>query len=101
MREHCFHLYYAVTYGHSGQFFGLEGVFDAEVSDPGAAQGGEISAGTGEGQGVDGHGTGLSFDAHAAAVEFVEAGSFAFQGGGHRRDLEEVAGEFSEGCAEG
>jgi hypothetical protein len=99
------------------------------VADPGAAQGGEVGAGTqvlcdvgdegsdvgsaaagdleggaprrrvgpDERQGVDDHLTSFALNAHAATVELVEAGAFAFEGGGHRRNLADVACKFPKG----
>ena len=46
-------------------------------------------------------GAGFALDADALAVEVVEASALAFQGRGHRWDLEEVAGEVGEGGADG
>jgi hypothetical protein len=50
---------------------------------------------------VDGDGAGLAFHGHAAAVQVVEPDALALEGGGHRRNLEEVAGEVGEGGADG
>ena len=49
---------------------------------------------------VDFHGTGLAFDADAAAVQLVEAYALSFEGRGHRRYLQQVAGESGERVAE-
>ena len=108
-------------------------MLDAEVADPGAAEGCEVgagfevlcevgdegphvgSAGAGdleagrlcgrvygsEGERVDPHGAGFALDAQAAAVEVVEAEAAEFEGGGHRRDLENVAGEVGKSGADG
>src|SRR5215211_615332 len=74
----------------------------------GSAGTGDLEAGRlflrvyrGEGQRVDPHGARFALDGHAAAVEVVEADAFELEGGGHRRDLEEVAGEIGEDGADG
>src|SRR5215211_935949 len=79
-----------------------------EGSRVGSAAAGDLEAGRlffrvsgGEGQRVDPHAAGFTFDGHAAAVEVVEADTFELEGGGHWRDLEEVAGEVGEGGADG
>ncbi len=111
------------------EVFGLFGVFHGEVAYPGTAEGGQVGAGAqggcevgdegadvgaagagdgegcgvllegGELEGVDCYGAALAFDEFAAAVGFVEAFALYFDGGGHRRGLEYVAGEAVRGGA--
>lgn len=50
---------------------------------------------------MDPHRAGLALGADAAAVKVVEADAPAPQGRCHRRNLEDVAGEAGEGCADG
>ena len=49
---------------------------------------------------MDPHRSGLALGGDAAAVQVVEADAPAFQGRGHRRDLEEIAGETGECSAD-
>src|SRR5215217_626123 len=52
-------------------------------------------------EGVDGYGAGFALDGDAAAVQVVETDALALEGGGHRGDLEEFAGEAGECGADG